>query len=63
MIETQTCGWKSYEKHWNQKLLRGGGKLLMERYMTLYSTICGAHCIDLMLKDTGKISWIKDIIE
>jgi hypothetical protein len=39
------------------------GKLLMERYQTLYWTPCATHCIDLMLEDMGKISWIKEIIE
>jgi hypothetical protein len=39
------------------------GKLLMERYQTLYWTPCAAHCIDLMLEDMGKIPWIKEIVE
>jgi len=37
-------------------------RFFMERYQTLYWTPI-SHCIDLMLKDKGKISWIKDIIE
>jgi hypothetical protein len=39
------------------------GKLLMERYRTLYWTPCAAHCIDLMLEDMGKITWINEIVE
>jgi hypothetical protein len=39
------------------------GKLLMERYRTLYWTPCVARCIDLMLEDMGKIPWIKEIVE
>jgi hypothetical protein len=39
------------------------GKLLMERYQTLYWTPCATHCIDLMLEDMGKIPWIKEIVE
>jgi hypothetical protein len=38
-------------------------KLLMERYWTLYWTPCATHCIDLMLEDTGKIPWIKEIVD
>jgi hypothetical protein len=39
------------------------GKLLMERYQSLYWTPCAAHCIDLMLEDMGKIPWIKETVE
>jgi len=38
------------------------GWLLMKRYQTLYWTLCAAHCANLMLEDTCKISWIKEII-
>eukprot|EP00253_Pinus_taeda_P003832 PITA_03832 len=39
------------------------GKMLMERQPTLFWTPCDAHCIDLMLKDIGKISFVKDIVD
>jgi hypothetical protein len=39
------------------------GKLLMEKYQTLYWTPCATHCIHLMLEDMGKIPWIKEIVE
>ena len=35
------------------------GRMLMERYASLYWTPCAAHCIDLMLEDMGKLPWIK----
>uniref|UniRef100_A0A8R7V3T3 DUF659 domain-containing protein n=1 Tax=Triticum urartu TaxID=4572 RepID=A0A8R7V3T3_TRIUA len=31
------------------------GRLLMEKYPTMYWTPCVAHCLDLMLEDVGKI--------
>eukprot|EP00253_Pinus_taeda_P034849 PITA_34849 len=39
------------------------GRMLMERHPTLFWTPCAAHCIDLMLEDIGKISFVKNIIE
>eukprot|EP00253_Pinus_taeda_P003827 PITA_03827 len=39
------------------------GKMLMERYPNLFWTPCAAHCIDLMLKDIGKIPIVRDIVE
>jgi hypothetical protein len=39
------------------------GKLLMERHPTVFWTPCVAHCIDLMLEDVGKISFIKEVID
>jgi hypothetical protein len=39
------------------------GRMLMERYPSLYWSPCAAHCIDLMLEDMGKLPWIKEIID
>jgi hypothetical protein len=39
------------------------GRLLMERYRSLFWTPCTAHCIDLMLEDMGKTSFIKEVID
>jgi hypothetical protein len=39
------------------------GKLLKQRYPTLFWTPCATNCIDLILKDMGKIPYIKDIVE
>ena len=39
------------------------GRLLMQRYASLYWTPCAAHCIDLMLEDMGKLYWIKEVID
>jgi hypothetical protein len=39
------------------------GRMLMQRYPTLFWTPCVAHCIDLILEDMGKIPYIRDIIE
>ena len=39
------------------------GRMLMERYPSLFWSPCAAHCIDLMLEDMGKLPWIKEIID
>eukprot|EP00253_Pinus_taeda_P035185 PITA_35185 len=39
------------------------GKMLMERHCTLFWTLCAAHCIDLLLEDMGKLSFIKEVID
>ena len=39
------------------------GKMLEEKHKTIFWTPCAAHCIDLMLEDIGKQSWIKNNIE
>eukprot|EP00253_Pinus_taeda_P008701 PITA_08701 len=39
------------------------GKMLMERHHILFWTPCSAHCIDLMLEDIGKFSFVKDIVD
>jgi hypothetical protein len=39
------------------------GRMLMERYPSLYWSPCATHCIDLMLEDMGKLPWIKEIID
>jgi hypothetical protein len=39
------------------------GRLLMERNRSLFWTPCAAHCIDLMLEDMGKTSFIKEVID
>ncbi|XP_062231077.1 uncharacterized protein LOC133928660 [Phragmites australis] len=38
---------------------KAAGKLLMERFPTLYWTPCAAHCLDLMLEDVGKLKAFK----
>jgi hypothetical protein len=39
------------------------GRMLMERHHSLVRTSCVAHCIDLMLEDMGKTSFIKEVID
>jgi hypothetical protein len=39
------------------------GRMLMQRYPSLYWSPCAAHCIDLMLEGMGKLPWIKEIID
>jgi len=38
-------------------------RMIMEKYPSLYWSPCATHYIDLMLKDMGKLSWIKEIID
>ncbi|XP_057856023.2 uncharacterized protein LOC131065524 [Cryptomeria japonica] len=39
------------------------GKLLMARHPTLFWSPCAAHCLDLLLEDIGKLSWVKKVVE
>jgi len=39
------------------------GTFLEEKILHLYWTSCASHCIDLMLKDIGKLPLIKKIIQ
>ena len=39
------------------------GKMLMERHPTLFWTPCAAHCLDLLLEDMGKLSFIKEAVD
>jgi hypothetical protein len=39
------------------------GRMLMQRYPSLYWSPCVVHCIDLILEDMGKLPWIKEIID
>jgi hypothetical protein len=41
---------------------KAAGKLLMEKYKTLFCTACGVHCIDLMLEDIGKMDGLKEVL-
>ena len=38
------------------------GRMLMERHPTLFWTPCAAHCLDLLLEDMGKLSFIKEAV-
>ncbi|XP_059077215.1 uncharacterized protein LOC131068578 isoform X1 [Cryptomeria japonica] len=39
------------------------GRLLMARHLTLFWSPCAAHCLDLLLEDIGKLSWVKKVVE
>ena len=39
------------------------GRMLMERHPTLFWTPCAAHCLDLLLEDMGKLSFIKEAVD
>ena len=39
------------------------GRLLMERHPTLFWSPCAAHCLDLLLEDLGKLSWVEKVVE
>eukprot|EP00253_Pinus_taeda_P018293 PITA_18293 len=39
------------------------GKLLEEKYKTIFWTPCAAHCIDLMLEDIGKLDWVRNTVD
>jgi len=40
----------------------GAGKLIMDKYKTIYWTPCAAHCLDLLLHDLAKFPWINEAI-
>lgn len=37
-------------------------KLLMEKYKTFFCSTCGAHCIDLVLEEIGKMDDVKEVL-
>eukprot|EP00253_Pinus_taeda_P035608 PITA_35608 len=39
------------------------GKIYMERHPTLFWTRCATHCLDLLLEDMGKLSFIKEAVD
>eukprot|EP00253_Pinus_taeda_P007353 PITA_07353 len=39
------------------------GRMLMERHPTLFWTPCVAHCLNLLLEDMGKLSFIKEAVD
>eukprot|EP00253_Pinus_taeda_P014474 PITA_14474 len=39
------------------------GRMFMERHPTLFWTPCAAHCLDLLLEDMGKLSFIKEAVD
>eukprot|EP00253_Pinus_taeda_P012325 PITA_12325 len=39
------------------------GKRLMERHPTLFWTPCATNCLDLLLEDMGKLSFIKEAVD
>eukprot|EP01018_Ginkgo_biloba_P039762 Gb_41019 [translate_table: standard] len=40
----------------------GAGKLITNRFKTIYWTPCAAHCLDLLLHDLGKLPWMNEAI-
>ncbi|MDF3681003.1 DUF domain-containing protein, partial [Enterobacter hormaechei] len=39
------------------------GRLLMERHPTLFWSPCAAHCLNLLLEDLGKLSWVEKVVK
>ncbi|OVA02017.1 zinc finger protein [Macleaya cordata] len=39
---------------------KAAGKMLMDKYKTFFWSACGAHCIDLMLEELGKMDEVKE---
>eukprot|EP00253_Pinus_taeda_P003982 PITA_03982 len=39
------------------------GRMLMVRHPTLFWTPCAVHCLDLLLEDMGKLSFIKEAVD
>ena len=39
------------------------GRLLCAKYPTIFWTLCVSHCIDLILKDIGKLEWVQDVVQ
>lgn len=40
----------------------GAGKMVMEKFPTIYWTPCVAHCIDLLLHDLAKLAWVHEVV-
>lgn len=47
----------------NAPVMVSMGKLLMARYPHFYFQGWGAHCLDLLLEDWGRESWVKKLIK
>ncbi|XP_057865168.1 uncharacterized protein LOC131072895 [Cryptomeria japonica] len=39
------------------------GRLLTDKYPSMFFTPCAAHCLDITLEDIGKIEWVKAIFQ
>ena len=39
------------------------GKLVSKTYPAIVCSPCSAHCLDLLLEDIGKLSWVADIVK
>lgn len=39
------------------------GRILEERFSTLFWSPCATHCIDLLVEDIGKLSWMMDVVQ
>nr|XP_027090180.1 uncharacterized protein LOC113711200 [Coffea arabica] len=46
----------------SESSMKAAGQLLMKKRQNLFWSPCAAHCIDLMLKDIGKIDNVKETI-
>jgi len=47
----------------NEATLKAAGELLIDERKHLYWTPCVTHCIDLILKDIGKIDKVRETIK
>eukprot|EP01018_Ginkgo_biloba_P033995 Gb_34770 [translate_table: standard] len=41
----------------------GVGKLIMDKFKTIYWTPCDVHCLNLLLHDWGKLPWVNEAFQ
>ena len=47
----------------NASNCRRMGRLMQKDYPSIMWTPCASHCIDLLMEDIGKLSWVKEVVE
>lgn len=43
-------------------LLKAAGILLVEKYKTFFSSVCAAHCVELILEEIEKMEEVKEVV-
>lgn len=43
-------------------LFKAAGMLLVEKYKTFFSTVCAAHCVELILEEIDRMEEVKEVV-
>lgn len=47
----------------NASVCKAAGAIIQEKHPHITWTGCGAHCLDLLLEDIGKLPWVASVIQ